>query len=169
MGSSISPHGRTFRNYLGHIKKGRMVAGTTLDRYTPAVRMASGGLRNAKRGQFNFPNFLLRKDIVTTISSLGLGRMFSQLISIAFLFPLETIRSFTTQEGFHRGPIAEFITQNDKAPIGPRPFGRTDALVTKLSWSGDLDGVCILRRPFLCQTGPKLGDRIFPPLIGFGH
>ena len=53
--SAIFAPGRTFRNYLVHLKKGRMPAGTNLYWYTPAVRTASGGLTNAKRGHFGPP------------------------------------------------------------------------------------------------------------------
>ena len=68
--------------------------------------------------------------------------MFPQIISIAFLFPLR-IPSGDLQltRAFADGPISECVTQNDKARIGVRSSGRTDALIIKLSRMGNLDGV----------------------------
>ena len=137
MWSSILAPIRAFRNYLGRLKKGRILAGANLERYTPAVRTASGGLRDEKRGRFAFPNFLLIEDIFTTISTIGRGRMFAQLISIGFISPIKVpSEALQLRSDFADVHIAEFITQNDKALIGVRPFGRTDAPVTKLSWRG---------------------------------
>ena len=67
--------------------------------------------------------------------------MFAQLISIASLFPLIIpSEALQLRRAFADDPIAAFITQSEKALIGARPFGRTDALVIKLSWRKNLDG-----------------------------
>ena len=112
------------------MKKGRILAWTNLDRYTPAVRTASDGLRNDIRGHFESPNVLPVKDIFTTISTLGWGGVFPHLISIEFLFPLRVpSEDLQLRRAFADDPIAEFITHHDKALIGVRPFERTGALI----------------------------------------
>ena len=162
--STIFAPGRTFRNYLGRLKKGCMLAGANLDWYAPEVKSASDGLRRAKRGQFAFRNFLFSKDLFATISTLGWERMPPQLIFIAFLSPLRIPpEALQLRMAFADDPIAEFVTQDEKALIGARPFEGADALVIKLSWKKNLGGCCILRRTRLCNLGLRLGARIWPP------
>ena len=155
--------GRTFRNYLGHLKKGCMMAGADLEWFTPGVKAASDGLRRAKRSHFAFPNFLFASDIFFTISTLGWGGMFCQLIFTTFLFSLRVpSEALLLRRAFADGPISEFISQDEKALIGVLPFRGTGALITKLSWRGDLEGGCILKRTCLCNLGSMVGNRISP-------
>ena len=164
MWSNIFAPGRTFRNYLGHLKKGCMLAGTDLGWFTPAVKAASDGLRRAKRGQFAFPNFLFTNDLFFIISNLGWERMFCQLIFITFLFSLRVpSEALLLRRAFADDPISEFVSQDEKALIGVRSFRGTDTLIIKLSWRKNLDGGCILKRTCLCNLGSKVGDRICPP------
>ena len=124
MWSSIFAPGGTFRNYLGQLKKGCILAGGNIERYTLAVRTASDGLRNAKRGHFAFPNFLLIRDIFAIISTLGMGEdvratNFHRL-PFSLIIPPDELQ---LRRAFADDPIAEFVTQNEKSLIGARPFG----------------------------------------------
>ena len=99
-GAQFSPPGRTFRNYLCHLKKGFMLDGANLDWYTHGVNAASDGLRRPKRGQFAFPNFIFSKDLFATISTLGWERMFSLswFLPLSY-FPLEYHPDHYNSEG----------------------------------------------------------------------
>ena len=164
MWSATFADGRTFRNYVGHLKKGCLLGGFTLEWCTPAVKAASDGLRRAKRGHFAFPNFLYTKDIFRIISALGWEAVFSQLVFIAFLFSLRVpSEALQLRRAFADDPISEFVFQEEKALIGVRPFEGSVALIIKLSWRKNLDGGCVLRRPCLCNLRSRLGARICPP------
>ena len=41
-------------------------------------------------------------------------------------------------------------------------MGDTDFLAVKPSWRKNLDGGCVLKRTFRCDTGSSVGARIFP-------
>ena len=61
-GSSFR-HGRTFRNYLSHLRKSCLVFGPSLDWGTAAVRSVAKGIKSAHRIPFKFPNFIYTQAI----------------------------------------------------------------------------------------------------------
>ena len=90
---------------------------------------------------FKFPNFLYSEDVLATISTLGWERLFSQLIFIAFLFPLRIPPdALILKRSFRGDPISVFAPQDEKALIGVRKFKGTDTLVIKLGWRKNLAG-----------------------------
>ena len=161
--SSTFVPGKTYGNYVGHLKKGCNLVNVTTDWFSPRIRAISKGLRQAKKGTFKFPNFLYSKEIFSIISTLGWERMFSQLIFIAFLFSLRIpSEALILKRAFRDDPISEFAPQDEKALIGVRKFKGVDTLVIKLGWRKNLAGGCILRRVCLCDES-SLGRRICPP------
>ena len=56
--SATCAPGRTFRNYVGHLRKGCALSGAPSEWETKAVCAAAVALRKAKKGKFKSPNFL---------------------------------------------------------------------------------------------------------------
>ena len=65
-----------------------MLVDTPLDWATPAVRAASMGPKQAKKGRFPPSNFLFANELPQIITILGRGRIFSQLAIISYLCSL---------------------------------------------------------------------------------
>ena len=66
-GSTFKP-GRTYRNYLSHLRKACLLTGSDFQWDTQAVHAVAKGLRSAQRISFKFPNFLF---ILRTFSRLS--------------------------------------------------------------------------------------------------
>ena len=95
--SSTFAPGKTFRNYVIHLKKAFILAGHPAERHSPVVRTAAAGLMKAKRGSFQFPNFVFHKDLFKIFTFLSWGDAFSLLAFISYLFSLRApIRDATT-------------------------------------------------------------------------
>ena len=62
--------GRTYRNYIGRLKKACLLDESSLERYSAAVREIARGLRHAKKNAFKFPNFLYTQGLFTIINFL---------------------------------------------------------------------------------------------------
>ena len=62
MWSATFAPGRTFLDYIAHLRKGRALLGDPSDWATKAVYSAADGLRKAKKGTFKFPNSLFMAD-----------------------------------------------------------------------------------------------------------
>ena len=69
--------GKTFRNYAGRLKKGCIIAGHPLERHASAAKAAAAGLIKAKRGTFQFPNFIFAITCLKLLTSLA-GAVFSR-------------------------------------------------------------------------------------------
>ena len=80
--------GRTFRNYLGHIKKACLLSERSLGWYTTAVREIALGLKHAKKNSFKLPNFIYTQDRYTGVNFLGWEDEFAQLSFLSCLFSL---------------------------------------------------------------------------------
>ena len=162
-GSSFRP-GRTFGNYLGHLRKGCLVFGSSLDWDTTAVRSVAKGLKSAHRIPFKFPNFIYTQDIFTIVNSIGWQSEFAQIRFISFLFPLRVpSEALLMIRAFSDDPIERFVPQADKVLIGTRSWNGIDCLIIKMSWRKNLTGGCILRRPCLCEDSNLRAQRICPP------
>ena len=162
-GSSFKP-GRTFRNYLSHLRKGCLVFNSPLDWDTAAVRSVAKGLRSAHRIPFKFPNFLYTQDIFTIINTIGWQSEFAQLCFISFLFSLRVpSEALLMLRAYSDDPIEKFVPQADKVLIGTRSWRGIDCLIVKMSWRKNLSGGCILRRPCLCGDKNPRAQKICPP------
>ena len=69
-GSCFRP-GRTFRIYLGHIKRASLLAERPLERYTPVVREISRWLKRAQKRPFKRPNLIYAHDLYLVIDHIG--------------------------------------------------------------------------------------------------
>ena len=148
-GSCLRP-GRTYRNYLGHLKKASLLAECSLERYSTDVKEIARGLRHAKKTAFQFPNFLYTQDLFAIINFLGWHEEFAQLAFLSFLFSLMIPSEALPMRKAHRHErIEEFIPQNDKVLIGVRPCSKIDCLIIKMSQRKNLSGGCILKRACL--------------------
>ena len=87
-GSCFRP-GRTFRNYLFHLKKARLLTECSFDRCTTAVREIARGLKHAKKNSLQFPNFIYTQDLYNVINHIGREDEFSQLAFISPFLALE--------------------------------------------------------------------------------
>ena len=85
-GALFAP-GKSFRNYIGHLRKGCILLGCDANWAAKAIYAAASGLRKARKGVFKFPNFSLSKDVFRIVDFLLWDREFDQLIFLAFLFP----------------------------------------------------------------------------------
>ena len=146
--------GRTFRNYLSHLKKACFLAELSLERCTPAVVGVSRGLKAAQNKAFTFPNFLFTADLFIIINDFGWHDEFAQLCFISFLFSLRIPSEALVMRHAHpEGRISEFVAQQDKVLIGVRKFQSLDALIVKMNQRKNISGGCILKRPCLCFDG----------------
>ena len=122
-------HGKTFRNYVGHLKRGRILAGHPLEWNSSAAKAAAAGLIKAKRGTFQFPNFISHQDMFKIINFLRWGRVFSQLIFISYLFAQRAPQRHSTSEGLlPKTPLPNLRTD----PL--RPLSGLEGWETPISW-----------------------------------
>ena len=162
-GSTFKP-GRTYRNYLAHLRKACLLIDSSLEWHTPRVRKVARGLKQGRRIAFQFPNFLYTQDLFTIINKLGWGSRFAQLSFISFLFPLRIpSEALFLRRAFSGDRINEFSPQNDKVLVGVREFKGCGCLIIKMTWRKNLEGECLLRRPCLCEESLGGGRRLCPP------
>ena len=162
-GSTFKP-GRTFRNYLSHLRKACLLTGSDFQWDTSAVHAVARGLRSAQRIPFKFPNFIYAQDLFTIINSSGWRSEFAQLCFTAYLFSLRIpSEALTMKRAFLDDPIGEFVPQADKVLIGVREWKGVECLIVKMSWRKNLGGGCILKRPCLCNDDNPKARRICPP------
>ena len=162
-GSTFKP-GRTYTNYVSHLRKGCFLAESTLDWHTLAVKEVAKGLRAGQYIPFKFPNFLYTQDLFRIINSLGWEDVFTQLAFLAYLFSLRIpSEALFLKRAFSNDRINEFVPQADKALIGTRTFQDVDCLIIKLSRRKNLAGGCLLRRPCICSVKSASGRRLCPP------
>ena len=88
--------GKTFRNYVGHLKKACILAGRPTDWHSQAIRTAADGLINAKHGSLQLHNFIPHKELFKIVTFARWDNTFSLLAFISYLFslraPSETIQ-----------------------------------------------------------------------------
>ena len=77
-GSTFKP-GRTFLNYLSHLRKGCFLAESTVDWHTVAAKEVAKGLKVGQFIPFKFPNFLYTQDLSAIIASGGRTLLLSWL------------------------------------------------------------------------------------------
>lgn len=129
MGATFRP-GATFRNYLGHLKKACFLTGTTIERYTPAVRDAPKGLRCALRRPFKFPNFIYTHDLFRIINGLCCEDRFALIAFASFLFSLRvSSEALCLRRARPDDRLAEFVPQGEKVLIGAHRSGGDDCLI----------------------------------------
>ena len=105
--------GRTFKNYIAHLRKGCALLGAPSDWATKAVYSAADGLMKARKGTFKFPNFLFLADIFNLVEFLGWDREFALLAFISFLFsPRVPPEALLLMGAFRGDPIGEPATQS---------------------------------------------------------
>ena len=162
-GSSFGA-GRTYRNYIGHLKKACLLADCTLSWYSPSVKEIARGLRFAKRSPFTFPNFIYTQDLYRIINPLGWAEIFTQLVFPSFLFSLGIpSEALPMRRARPSGRISEFVPQDGRVPIGVRCCAGAECLVIKMSQRKNLSGGCILKRLFLCGDASHQARKIWPP------
>ena len=143
--------GRTFRNYVGRLRKVRSLLGSPSDCATKAAYAAADGLRKARKGTFKFPNFLFATNISNLVDFLGWDRGFTLLAFVSFLSPLRVpSEALLLRMAFRDEPIGEPVNRPEKALAGVRSFKGVGALVIKMSWRENLEGGCILKRTCIC-------------------
>ena len=161
--------GKTFRNYLGHLKKACFLHGSPVDWYSPAVKDVAKGLRLAQKQPFKFPNFIYTQDLFRIINGLGWEDRFAQIAFICYLFslmvPSEALCMRQAPEGER---LADFVPQKDKVLIGTRICGGMPCLIIKMSWRKNLPGAVSLNEPAFAGRNPG-AQRSYAPLTEFGH
>ena len=162
-GSCFRP-GRTFRNYLGHLKKACLLAECAFEWYSTAVREIARGLKFAKQVSFKFPNFIYTQDLFKIINSLGWEDEFAQLAFISFLFSLRIPSEALVMKRAHRRErLEEFSPQHEQVLIGVRSCSKIDCLIVKMNRRKNLSGGCILKRACLCSDDSSKAKKICPP------
>ena len=164
--SATFAHGRSFSNYIAHLRKGCSLLGDPSDWATQTVYSAADGLMKAKKGPFKFPNFLFVKDVFALVEFLRSGSEFALVAFIFFLFSIRVPSdALQLRRAFRDDPISEPVDQPEKALIGVRKFMGSESLVIKTAWGKNLEGRCIPKRTCICSRG---GFQIACPPAGFG-
>ena len=83
---SIFKSGRTYKNYMAHLKKACFLLEVGILWDTPAARTIANGLGNAQGRSFAFPNFLSPKDILEIRDREGMPPPFFHLSFLSYLF-----------------------------------------------------------------------------------
>ena len=145
--------GRTFKNYIAHLRKGCALLGAPSGWATKAVYPAAEGLRKAKKGTFAFANFLFMTDVFSLVGFLGWGSEFALLAFISFLSPLRVPSdALRLRRAFRDDPISEPVGQHEKALIGVRVFKGPGVLVVKTACGGGhLEGGRMLKPTCVCS------------------
>ena len=155
--------GRTYKNYLAHLKKACFLMELDTRWDTPAVRTIAAGLENAQDRSFAFPNFFFSKDLLKLLDHEGIDSAFFQLAYLSYLFslrvPSETLR---IQRAFFDDPLTEFVPQPDKALMGIRQHSDREMLVLKFSFRKNIRGGCVLFRPCLCSEKDQRARTLCP-------
>lgn len=138
---------RTFRNYVGHLRKGCALLGDSPDCETKAVYAESDVLRKARKGTFKSQNFLFMSGIFNLADFLGCDRAFALLAFISSLFPLMVpSEALLLRRAFRDDPIGEPVNQSEKALVG------RGALSIKLACRKNLEGGRMIRRNCICEV-----------------
>ena len=156
--------GRTFKNYISHLRKGRgrALLGAPSDWATKAAYASTEGLRKARKGTSKFPNILFMADVFNLSEFSGRCSEFALLASISLLFaPRVPSVALHLRMAFRDDPIAGHVGQSEKALICVRAFKGRDALVIKMAWRKNLEGGCVIKRT--CIFCPDLSHPACPP------
>ena len=114
--------GRTFKNYLAHLKKACFPLEVDTRWDTPAVRTIAQGIENAHGRSFGFPNFRFPNDLIAICGRDGLHSPFSQLAFRSYLFSL-LVPSEAIQI---RRAYADDAPHGVRTPTGQSPYGYPD-------------------------------------------
>lgn len=140
--------GRTYKNYMAHLKKACFLLEVDTRWGAPAVRTVAHGLENAQGRSFAFPNFLFPRDILTIRGH----SPFFQLTYLSYLFPLVVpSEALMIRRAYADDPLTEFVPQPDKALMGIRRYKDHEMLILKFVFRKNIRGGCVLFRPCLCS------------------
>ena len=146
--SCIFKPGRTYQNYLPHVKKACFLLDLNTSWDTPAARAIARGLENSQDRSFAFPNFIFSADLLAIFKHEGPLSPFFQAASLSYLFSLRVpSETLELRRAFADDPLTEFAHQTDKALIGIRPYKGRDLLVVKFAFRKNIRGGCVLFRP----------------------
>ena len=155
--------GKTFQNYLSHLKKACALMNHHVDWLTPTVKEMSGRLINAQDLSFKFPNFTQSKTLIELLTFLKVDSVMGQACFLSYLFalrvPSETLR---LTRAFSDDRLTEFAPQEDKALIGTRSYKATEVLVVKFAFRKNIRNGRILMRPCLCDEEIVTANALFP-------
>ena len=146
------------------LEKACLLSGTSVGRYTLAVRDASKDLRCALRRPFNLTNVIYTQDLLRIINGLGWEGRFALVAFTSFLFSIRVPSvALFLRRARPEDRISEFAHQGGKVHIGTRRCAFIDCLIIKMSWRKNLAGGCILIRDCLCSDDSSEASKICPP------
>ena len=149
---AIFKPGRTYKNYIAHLKKSCLLLELDAKWDTPVVRTIAAGLENSHRRSFAPPNFFFPNDLLKLLGHEAVESAFFQLAYLSYLFPLRApSEALRICRAFFDDTLTEFVPQPDKAMMGIRKHSDREMLVLKFPFRGNIRGGCVLFRPFLCS------------------
>ena len=155
--------GKTFQNYLAHLKKACALMNHPTDWLTQTVREVSNGLINAQDLSFKFPNFIKSGLLIDLLTYLKMDSVMGQACFLSYLFALRTpSETLRLVRAFADDRLTEFVPQEDKALIGTRTYKETTVLVIKFSFRKNIRNGCILMRPCLCDEECVTANALCP-------
>ena len=155
--------GRTYKNYMAHLKKAFLLLEMDIARDIPAIRTIAQGLENSQGRSFAFPNYLLPKDILYIRDHEGAGSPFSPLAFISYLFSLRVpSEALQIRRAYADDPLTEFVPQADKALLGLRQYKGQQMMVLKFAFRENIRGGCVLFRPCLWSEQDNRARAICP-------
>ena len=149
--SSTFGAGKSFSQYLGHLRKGCLILQHTTDWHNEEIKTIARGLRAAQDKTFAFPNFIMSSGILQIINHEGRFAPMAMLAYLSYLFslrvPSETLVLEVADPSLK---LTDFVPQDPKAIIGTDMLNQTPVLVIKFRYRKNIRGGCILIRPCLC-------------------